>query len=81
MCATSSDKLFKMTALQTSFSVNNVALVNGRPKTLSLKEILSAFRRKVGGGNVFHQLVNRKVGIIEKRNRSIRKFVLPNLVR
>ena len=37
------NKLFKMTALQTSFSVNNVALVNGRPKTLSLKEILSAF--------------------------------------
>lgn len=44
------NKLFKMTALQTSFSVNNVALVNGRPKTLSLKELLEAFvehRREV----------------------------------
>lgn len=37
------NKLYKMTALQTSFSVNNVALVNGRPKTLSLKELLEAF--------------------------------------
>ena len=34
------NKLFKMTQLQTSFSVNNVALVNGRPKTLNLKELL-----------------------------------------
>ena len=44
------NKLYKMTALQTSFSVNNVALVNGRPKTLSLKELLEAFvehRREV----------------------------------
>ncbi len=37
------NKLFKMSALQSSFSVNNVALVNGRPRTLNLKEILSAF--------------------------------------
>ncbi len=37
------NKLFKLTQLQTSFSVNNVALVNGRPKTLNLKEILDAF--------------------------------------
>ncbi len=37
------NKLFKMTQLQTSFSVNNVALVNGRPKTLNLKELLQAF--------------------------------------
>ena len=44
------NKLFKLTQLQTSFSVNNVALVNGRPKTLTLKEILEAFvdhRREV----------------------------------
>lgn len=44
------NKLFKMTQLQTSFSVNNVALVDGRPKTLNLKEILQAFvdhRREV----------------------------------
>lgn len=37
------NKLYKMTALQTSFSINNVALVNGRPKTLTLKQLLEAF--------------------------------------
>lgn len=37
------NKLYKLTQLQSSFSVNNVALVNGRPRTLSLKEILKAF--------------------------------------
>lgn len=37
------NKLFKMTQLQSSFSVNSVALVNGRPRTLNLKEILEAF--------------------------------------
>ncbi len=37
------NKLYKMTALQTSFSVNNVALVHGRPRTLSLKEIIHNF--------------------------------------
>lgn len=44
------NKLFKLTAMQSSFSVNNVALVNGRPKTLNLKEIIEAFvehRREV----------------------------------
>lgn len=37
------NKLYKMTQMQSSFAVNNVALVHGRPKTLSLKEILQAF--------------------------------------
>ncbi len=37
------NKLYKMTQMQSSFSVNNVALVNGRPRTLNLKEILQAF--------------------------------------
>ena len=37
------NKLYKMTPMQSSFSVNNVALVNGRPHTLNLKEILEAF--------------------------------------
>ena len=35
--------LFKYTPLQSSFSFNNVALVKGRPRTLSLKEILANF--------------------------------------
>ena len=37
------NKLFKMTALQSSFSVNNIALVKGRPRTLSLKECIKYF--------------------------------------
>lgn len=37
------NKLYKLTQLQTSFSVNNVALVNGRPRTLNLKDLLVAF--------------------------------------
>ncbi|MDE7393931.1 MAG: DNA gyrase subunit A, partial [Muribaculaceae bacterium] len=37
------NKLYKMTQLQASFSVNNVALVNGRPRLLNLKQILEAF--------------------------------------
>ena len=36
-------KLFKMTQMQASFSVNSVALVHGRPRTLNLKEMLSSF--------------------------------------
>jgi DNA gyrase subunit A len=35
--------LFKYTALQSSFAINNVALVGGRPRTLSLKEIIKCF--------------------------------------
>ncbi|MCB9246478.1 MAG: DNA gyrase subunit A [Flavobacteriales bacterium] len=34
------NKLYKYTALQTSFSVNNIALVAGRPKVLNLKDML-----------------------------------------
>lgn len=37
------NKLYKLTALQTSFSVNNIALVNGRPKMLNLKDMISCF--------------------------------------
>ncbi|MEE4258750.1 MAG: DNA gyrase subunit A [Bacteroidales bacterium] len=37
------NKLYQMTALQSSFSVNNVALVNGRPRTLNLKELIHYF--------------------------------------
>ena len=35
--------LFKYTPLQSSFSVNNVALVNGRPRTLNLKDLIKYF--------------------------------------
>ncbi|GAL61958.1 DNA gyrase subunit A [Algibacter lectus] len=37
------NKLFKYTALQSSFSVNNIALVNGRPQLLNLKELIHYF--------------------------------------
>ena len=37
------NKLYKFTELQSSFSVNNVALVDGRPDTLTLKELLTHF--------------------------------------
>jgi len=37
------NKLYKMTALQTSFGVNNVALVHGRPKTLNLRDLIKYF--------------------------------------
>ena len=37
------NKLFKMTALQSSFGVNNIALVNGRPRLLNLKDLIRLF--------------------------------------
>jgi len=37
------NKLYKYTALQSSFSVNNIALVKGRPKLLNLKELIHHF--------------------------------------
>ena len=37
------NKLFKMTQMEYAFNVNNVALVNGRPKTLNMKELISEF--------------------------------------
>ena len=37
------NKLYKYTALQSSFSVNNIALVNGRPELLNLKDLIHYF--------------------------------------
>ena len=37
------NKLYKFTSLQSSFSVNNIALVGGRPKLLNLKELIQHF--------------------------------------
>ncbi len=36
-------QLFKLTPLQTSYGVNNIALVNGRPRTLNLKDLIDEF--------------------------------------
>ncbi len=37
------NKIYKMTALQSAFSVNNIALVKGRPRLLNLKDLIKAF--------------------------------------
>ena len=37
------NKLYKLTALESSFSVNNIALVNGRPQLLNLKQLIEYF--------------------------------------
>ena len=37
------NKLYKFTPLQSSFSVNNIALVNGRPRLLNLKDLIHYF--------------------------------------
>jgi len=37
------NNLYKLTPLQTSFNVNNIALVHGRPRTLNLKELIGYF--------------------------------------
>src|SRR5690606_14830148 len=37
------NKLYKYTALQSSFSVNNIAVVNGRPQLLNLKDLIHHF--------------------------------------
>ncbi len=39
------NQLFKFTPLQTTFSINNIALVQGRPETLTLKEILVEYKK------------------------------------
>lgn len=46
--------LFKYSSLQTSFAVNNVALVGGRPRTLTLKDLISNFV------NFRHEVVFRR---------------------
>jgi len=50
------NKLYKLTALQSSFSVNNVALVNGRPKTLNLRDLIKYF-------------VEHRVDVVTRRTR------------
>ncbi len=50
------NKLFKYTALQTSFSVNNIALVKGRPEQLNLKQLI-------------HYFVEHRHEVIERRTK------------
>ncbi|NQY73322.1 MAG: DNA gyrase subunit A [Candidatus Margulisbacteria bacterium] len=57
------NQLFKHTALQSSFGINIVALVNGVPKTLNLKEVLS------------HFILHRKEVIVRRTNFDLKKTV------
>lgn len=67
------NKLYKLTQLQTSFSVNNVALVNGRPKTLNLKELLQSFIEHR------HEVVIRRT-IYDKRKAEERAHIIKGLI-
>lgn len=67
------NKLFKYTGLQTSFSVNNICLVDGRPELLNLKQIISefiAFR---------HEVVTRRTQY-ELRKAEERAHILEGLI-
>ena len=50
------NKLFKYTQLQSSFSVNNIALVNGRPEMLNLKDMI-------------HHFVNHRHDVVVRRTK------------
>ena len=53
------NKLYKMTAMETSFAVNQLAIDGGRPKTLNLKEIINCYiehRREVVMRRTLHDL-------------------------
>ncbi|MDP4241034.1 MAG: DNA gyrase subunit A, partial [Bacteroidota bacterium] len=68
------NKLFKYTALQSSFNVNNIALVNGRPRMLNLKELIHYFVEHR------HEVVIRRtrfeLGEAEKRAHLLEGFMI-----
>ncbi len=68
------NKLFKMTALQSSFSVNNIALVHGRPRLLNLKDLIHYFVEHR------HEVVTRRtqfeLGEAEKRAHLLEGFMI-----
>jgi DNA gyrase subunit A len=67
------NKLYKYTALQSSFSVNNIALVNGRPKLLNLKEMIHHFVEHR------HEVVVRRTNY-ELRKAEERAHILEGLI-
>jgi len=67
------NKLFKMTQLQTSFSVNCIALVKGRPKLLSLRDCISCFV------DHRHEVVIRRTQY-DKRKAEERAHILEGLI-
>ena len=67
------NKLFKYTALQTSFSVNNITLVNGRPQLLNLKQMIVEFV------NFRHEVVVRRAKY-DLRKAEERAHILEGLI-
>ncbi len=67
------NKLFKMTALQSSFSVNCIALVKGRPRLLTLKECVKYFVEHR------HDVTIRRT-IFEKKKAEARAHILEGLI-
>ncbi|QCX39185.1 DNA gyrase subunit A [Aureibaculum algae] len=67
------NKLYKYTALQTSFSVNNIALVNGRPEMLNLKDLIRHFV------NHRHDVVTRRTKY-ELKKAEARAHILEGLI-
>ena len=68
------NKLFKSTALQSSFSVNNIALVNGRPRMLNIQQLIKYFVEHR------HEVVTRRtqyeLGEAEKRAHLLQGFMI-----
>lgn len=67
------NKLYKLTALQSSFSVNNIALLKGRPVTLNLKQLIEEFY------NHRHEVVIRRTRY-ELRKAEERAHILEGLI-
>ncbi|MEM6718089.1 MAG: DNA gyrase subunit A [Bacteroidota bacterium] len=67
------NKLYKYTALQSSFSVNNIALVNGRPQLLNLKDLIHYFVEHR------HEVVTRRTQY-ELRKAEERAHILEGLI-
>ena len=68
------NKLYKYTALQSSFSVNNIALVNGRPQILNLKELIHYFVEHS------HEVVVRRTTYEVARKAEERAHILEGLI-
>ncbi|MDL2311568.1 DNA gyrase subunit A [Bacteroidales bacterium OttesenSCG-928-B11] len=68
------NKLYQQTALQSSFSVNNVALVNGRPMTLNLRDIIKEYVKHR------HEVVVRRA-TFELRKAEERAHILEGLIK
>ncbi|MGB5989545.1 MAG: DNA gyrase subunit A [Marinifilaceae bacterium] len=67
------NKLFKMTAMQSSFSVNNIALVDGRPRLLNLQGLISNFVKHR------HEVIVRRTEY-ELRQAESRAHILEGLI-